>query len=141
MISVLEYHNSCVTLSICWITTPSSSYAYSYSLYLYNYTRFILNIIEFEIRKKYCTLCLYCFPLGGCHLVLGKTGSGKSALVSNWLQNVKKKKSHDLIYHFAGCSRDSTRRYIHVLLKAAVYGKFYKYINRLERASYFPSWN
>ena len=68
-------------------------------------------------------LCVNCFPLGGCHLVLGKTGSGKSALVSNWLQNVKKKKSHDLIYHFAGCSRDSTRRYIHVLLKAAVYGK------------------
>ncbi|XP_070181286.1 TPR repeat-containing protein DDB_G0287407-like [Littorina saxatilis] len=42
------------------------------------------------------------------HLVVGPAGSGKGAVVSNWVAAVKKKKSHELIYHFVGCSKDST---------------------------------
>ncbi|XP_076442900.1 TPR repeat-containing protein DDB_G0287407-like [Babylonia areolata] len=45
---------------------------------------------------------------GGGHLVVGPAGSGKGALVSNWLTAVRKKKSHELVYHFVGCSKDST---------------------------------
>ncbi|KAL8611697.1 hypothetical protein ACOMHN_063482 [Nucella lapillus] len=45
---------------------------------------------------------------GGGHLVVGPAGSGKGALVSNWLTALRKKKSHELVYHFVGCSKNST---------------------------------
>ena len=40
-------------------------------------------------------------------MVVGPAGSGKSALVSNWLSKVRKKNSHELVYHMVGCSKDS----------------------------------
>ncbi len=42
-------------------------------------------------------------------LVTGEAGSGKSALLANWIHQRKEDMNHLLLYHFAGCAEGTCR--------------------------------
>ena len=47
-----------------------------------------------------------------CILVMGEAGSGKSALLANWLDQRRNDKKQLLLYHFVGCAEGSTSKYV-----------------------------
>ena len=70
----------------------------------------MLDYVRNQELDCYSERCLW-FSAKRAVMVTGEAGSGKSALLANWLNLTKERQNQLSLYHFIGCAEGTTSMY------------------------------